>query len=528
MGGTILKPKILVTEALGPEGLAYLREHSDLTAYDMLPAAELPGMIGEFDAVIIRSAHRITRDLIVDRPRLKVVARAGAGVDNVDLDACTELGIAVVNAPGANAIAAAEHTFGLLLSVMRNIRLGDLHVRHGGWDRQAHLGEELHGRRLGIIGLGRVGRNVARIAHGFRMEVFAYDPYITEDLFQANGAIRKDTLESLLEVSDVLTIHTPKSGPHLTEPLLRLLPRDAFALNVARGGLYDEDAVVRVLEDGHLAGFGCDVFPKEPPNPDAPLFKQPRVVVTPHLGGSTHEALANVGTMTARGVIETLAGITPPNLVNVPIPPLEVPQLTALDRMCHSLSRVFSQLNPVFGSRLILTPGRQVPAESLPWIRQNLIAGVLQNRVDERVNTVNALIKAKEHGLTLTVDENPKAPDALSLNLRWDDQPQSQAEFEWQQNGSGGLHLRQINDISFDLAWPDVALVTRHQDTPGVVGQIGTLLGEFGVNIGNLHLGRRSLGGEAIMVMALDTPPTEALRQSLLNIPGISAVYWFD
>jgi D-3-phosphoglycerate dehydrogenase len=523
-----VKPKVLVTEALGPEGLAYLEEHAELTAYDMLPKEQLPALMGEFDAVIIRSAHRITPDLIVDRPRLKVVARAGAGVDNVDLDACTKLGIAVVNAPGANAIAAAEHTFGLLLAVMRNIRLGDTHVRQGGWDRQAHLGEELHGRRLGIIGLGRVGRNVARIAHGFRMEVFAYDPYITEDIFKAHGAERKDSLESLLAVSDVLTIHTPKSGPHLNETLLKHLPRGSFALNVARGGLYDEDAVVALLEDGHLAGFGCDVFPKEPPDPDAPLFKQPRVVVTPHLGGSTHEALANVGVMTAKGVIETLAGITPPNLVNVPIPPLEVPELTALDKLCNTLGRVFSELNPVFGSRLILTPGRQVPAEALPWIRQNLLAGVLQNRVDERVNTVNALIKAEEHGLTLTVDDNPKAEDHLSLNLRWDGQPETETEFVWQTTGTVGIPLRRINDIRFDLPWPEVALVTRHRDTPGIVGQIGSLLGEFQVNIGNLHLGRRDLGGEAIMVMALDTPPSEALRQSLLKIPGISAVYWFD
>ena len=522
-----MKPKILVTEALGPEGLAYLQEHAEVTAYRLLPPEQLPQILSDFDALIIRSAHRITRDLITNRPRLKVVARAGSGVDNVDLDACTELGIAVVNAPGANAVAAAEHTFGLLLAVMRNIRLGDLHVRRGGWDRQAHLGEELHSRRLGIIGLGRVGRNVARLAHAFRMEVYAYDPYIGEDIFQAHAAIRKATLEELLAVADVLTIHTPKTGPRLTEPLLRLLPKGAFVVNAARGGLYDEDAVVRLMQQGHIAGFGCDVFPKEPPDPEAPLFKLPRVVVTPHLGGSTHEALANVGVMTAKGVIETLNGITPPNLVNVPIPPLEVPELTALDRMCNTLGRVFSALNPVFGARLVVTPGRRVPAEALPWIRQSLLAGVLQDRVDERVNTVNALIQAKEQGLVLTIDNDAKAADTLSLNLRWEGQPESQTEFEWQQNGASALHLRRINDIGFDLGWPEVALVTRHQDTPGIVGQIGTLLGEFGVNIGNLHLGRRTLGSEAIMVMALDTPPSDKLREALLQIPGISSVYWF-
>lgn len=523
-----MKPKILVTEALGPEGLAYLAERSDLTAYDLLPPEELPGLIGDFDAVIIRSAHRITRDLIADRPRLKVVARAGAGVDNVDLDACTELGIAVINAPGANAIAAAEHTFGMMLAVMRNIRLGDIHVREGGWNRQAFLGEELSGRRLGIIGLGRVGRQVARIAHGFRMEVYAYDPFISGDIFTAHGVTRMDELEALMAVSDVLTIHTPKSGPLLDERLLRLLPEGAFALNVARGGLYDEDAVVRLLEEGRLKGFGCDVFPHEPPDPAGALFRQPRVVVTPHLGGSTHEALANVGLMTAEGVIETLSGKTPPNLVNVPIPPLEVPDLVALDKLCGTLGRVFSQLNPHFGSRLVVTPGRQVPGEALPWIRQSLIAGVLQDRVDERVNTVNALIKAEEQGLSLVVEESSKAPDRLSLAIAWEGREDSTAEFEWQRNGSEGLHLRRINNIEFDLAWPEVALVTRHRDTPGVVGQVGTLLGEFAVNIGGLHLGRRHLGGEAIMVMALDTPPAEALREALLKTPGMSAVYWFD
>jgi D-3-phosphoglycerate dehydrogenase len=517
-----MKPKILVTEALGPEGLAYLAEHAEVDAYDLLPPELLPEMIGNYDAVIIRSAHRITRELIVGRPRLKVVARAGAGVDNVDLDACTELGIAVINAPGANAIAAAEHAFALLMAVMRNIRLGDIHVREGGWNRQAFLGEELHGRRLGIIGLGRVGRQVARIAHGFRMTVGAYDPYISPEIFEAHGAKQYRDLESLLKDSEILTIHTPKSGPHLDERLLRLLPKGAYVVNAARGGLMDEEALAKLLEEGHLAGVALDVFVHEPPSLDSPLFRQKRVVVTPHLGGSTFEALANVGVMTAKGVIETLKGITPPNLVNVPIPPLEVPELHALDTLCQTLGRLFSELHPTVNHRLVLTAGRLIPKEAIPWLRQSLIASLLQGRLDERVNTVNALIKAEQQGLTLMVNEDPKAAERTALSLMWEGHPETLIEMEW---ADDAVHLRRLDNVAFDLVWPEVALITRHRDTPGIVGQVGTLLGEFHVNIGNLHLGRRALGEEALMVMTLDERPPAGLMEALVKIPGMIAAY---
>lgn len=518
-------PKILVTEALGPEGLAYLRAHAEVDAYDLLPPEELPGKMDHYDAVIIRSAHRLTREIMQGHPRLKVVARAGAGVDNVDLDAATELGLAVINAPGANAIAAAEHAIGLMLSVMRNIRIGDLHVREGGWNRQAYLGQELYKKRLGIIGLGRVGRNVARIAHGFRMEVYAYDPYISHDLFKAHNVTRVDNLDDLFPVVDILTIHTPKTGPKLTKSLLEKLPQGAVVINAARGGLVDEDAVFELLTQGHLSGAGLDVFSSEPPPRNFALFNHPNVVMTPHLGGSTHQALAEVGVMTARGVIQALQGLTPPNVVNVPIPAMETILFEALDQASRTLGRIFGTLNPHLDDPLILTLEGDIPKSVTPWLRQNILAAILNGRVDDRVNTVNALIKAEEQGIRLMIEEEFQTGKEPLLRLRLEGHRDSTAVVALNQFVP---QLKMIAGIPIDLTWPERALVTRHLDAPGVVGRVGTLVGAHNINIGNLHLGRTNQGDQALMVLTLDTTPDQDLIDEIGRIPEMRNVYVFD
>ncbi|MCY0879663.1 MAG: phosphoglycerate dehydrogenase [Firmicutes bacterium] len=519
------RPKILVTELLGPKGLEYLRQHADVDAYDLLPPEELPGLMDHYDAVIIRSAHRLTRDLLQGHPRLKVVARAGAGVDNVDLDACTEFGIAVINAPGANAIAAAEHTFGLLLAVVRNIVAGDAHVRSGGWNRAAFLGQELYGKRLGIIGLGRVGRQVSRLAHGFRMTVSAYDPFIAPEIFQAHDVTQVTSLEELVAQSDVLTIHTPKTGPRLTEALLRGLPKGAVVLNVARGGLVDEEGLARLLEEGHVAGAGIDVFSTEPPKPDNPLLKLPHVVVTCHLGGSTHEALAEVGVMTARGVLEALNNQTPPNLVNVPIPDLPEQHLRTLDRMVRIMGQIFSRFNPRFDAPIVLSTSRSLHPSVLPWLKQAALAALLQDRVDERVNTVNALLIAEAQGVSLLVEQDYRDEEEPRLRLRLEGRANTELEMAVH---DGVLTLKKMAGIPLDLPWPDRALVTRHHDAPGVVGRVGTLVGRYDINIGQLYLGRRGPHEEALMVLTLDQDPPEALLEELAAFPDIDAVYAFS
>lgn len=519
------KPKILVTESLGPKGLEYLNAHADVDAYDLLDPDELPAKMDHYDAVIIRSAHRLTYELMANHPRLKVVARAGAGVDNVDLKAATELGLAVINAPGANAIAAAEHTFGLMLAVMRNIRTGDLHVREGGWNRYAYLGEELHGRCLGIIGLGRVGRQVARIAHGFQMTVVAYDPYITDDIFQANKVTKVTSLAELFPQVDVLTLHTPKTGPHLGTKELTQLREGAVIINAARGGMIDEDALYELLTTGHLRGVGMDVFQTEPPARDFSLFTNPHVVMTPHLGGSTHEALAEVGLMTARGVIQALQGQTPPNIVNVPIPVIEQGEFAALDQSARTLGKIFSTIFTELTPRIILTLRGNISQAATPWLKQTVLASILNERLDDRVNTVNALIKAEQQGIKFLIEEEYSADTEGSLSLRWEGRPDTLTEISLQNQRP---YIRSIAGIRISLPWPARALLTRHHDSPGVVGQVGTLVGRYGVNIGNLYLGRAKDKNEALMVLTLDNPVSEPLLHDIAQIEAIQNVYIFD
>lgn len=520
-----MKPRILVTEALGPKGLALLDRQADLEAYDLLDPHRLPEIIDNFDAVIIRSAHRLTRPLLVGHPRLKVVARAGAGVDNVDVQAATECGIAVINAPGANAIAAAEHTFGLMLAVMRNILAGDAHVRGGGWDRAHYLGRELNGKRLGIIGLGRVGRQVARMAQGFRMVVSAYDPFLAPEIFQNHDVDQIFTVEELLKQVDILTIHTPKTGPTLDARHLQLLPPGAVVINAARGGLYDEGALAALLVSGHLSGAGIDVFGEEPPQTTSPLLGAPHVVVTPHLGGSTQEAMVEVGMMTARGVLDVLARRTPPNLVNVPIPDIPEQNLEELDRAIRVLGGVFSRVVSTVAAPLVLRLPAVLSSSVEPWLKQAALAAFLQERVDERVNTVNALLIAARQGHSLLVERSHTDDDSETLSLRIEGQPDSEVAVAV---APPGLTMRRVLGIAVDLLWPQRGLITRHRDAPGVVGRVGTIVGQHHVNIGQLYLGRRSPGGEALMILALDTDPSATLLAELHALPDIVEVYAFS
>ncbi len=516
-------PRILITETLGQEGIDMLREVADVDAYDLLPKEQLPDILDNYDAVIVRSAHRLPRDILTNRPRLKVVARAGSGVDNVDLKACTEFGIAVVNAPGANAIAAAEQAFAHMLTILRNTHLGDAHVREGGWNRKQFLGGELHERRLGIIGFGKVGREAARIAHGFRMTVYAYDPFVGDEIFEAHNVTRIDSLDELMPVSDVLTLHTPKSGPQIGMDLLSRLPKGAVVVNVARGGMIDEAALVELLDMGHLLGVGLDVFSQEPPPRDFPLLKHPRAVLTPHLGGSTQEAMTGVAVMTAQGVLAALQGQTPPNIVNVPVPPLTPDEFGILDEGARVVGRIFAQMNNTITLPLVLTLKGSIVKNAIPWLKQTVLAAVLSEQLDGRVNAVNALIKAEEQGLKLLIEErDPHQAPALSLRLEGRLETTTEVVLD-----NHVPRIRRINGLAMDLSWPKNALMTVHNDAPGVVGKVGTLVGHYNINIGNLHLGRDEHMHQALMILSLDQTAPDELVRDLKQIPEMVHVFVF-
>jgi D-3-phosphoglycerate dehydrogenase len=517
------RPRILVTEVLGDEALARLGREAEVEAHDLMDPNAYRERLGEFDAVIVRSAHRITARDLEGAPRLRVAARAGTGVDNIDVEAATARGVLVLNTPGANAIAAAEHTWGLLLALCRHVRRADRHVRDGGWDRAAFFGAELRGRRLGIIGIGRVGREVARFGRAFGMALTAYDPYVSDEVFAAAGATRATSLEALLAVSDVLTIHTPKTGPRLGRAELARLPRGAYVLNVARGGLIDERAVAALLEEGHLAGAAFDVFESEPPGRDHPLLEREDTLVTCHLGGSTFEAQERIGVRIAEDVLRALRGEAPEDPVNLPYPPPEVVRAADVLAAGQAVGRLVAALGPP-AATLRVTAHGAFPSEALALAGRAVAAGVLVRSGEEGINAINALARAHARGLHLETGQESDGSDDRVLAAAFG----AAAPVEVTLPQAGVPRLRSALGARFDLPLGRALLFTRHADRPGVVGRVGTILGEAGANIAALELGRDRPGGDAVMALVLDEALDDAVLTRLAALPDVMSATAVD
>ncbi len=511
------RPKILVSEVLDAQALALLAEHAEVEAHETMPEADFRARLREFDAVIIRSAHRLTAEHFRLAPGLQVAARAGAGVDNIDLDAATAAGVLVLNTPGANAVAAAEHTFALLLGTVRRVCPSDLHVRAGGWRRQDYIGFELRGRRLGIIGIGRVGREVARIAHGFGMEVYAYDPYVDPTEIKRRGAVPCATLEELLQKADVLTVHTPKTGPRLGRAELSRLPQDAVVLNVARGGLIDEQALMDLLDEGHLKFGALDVFTHEPPR-DERLLARDDLLFTCHLGGSTNEAMGKIGTRVVQLVLRALAGEVPEEAVNLALPQLDGLPSQQLIAAAGRAGGVLAALAKVDGPLVIAARG-PLPEEALPIAARALIAGYLGVAADEPVNVVNALVQAQRQGIALELRREPEDDAPARIAAWFAGQPEKDVECAV----ADGRLLRLLG-APLDLPVQGHLLATRHRDLPGVVGRVGTLLGAAGVNIATLQLARCG-GGQAVMALGLDDEPPAEARKAIAALAEVAEVF---
>ncbi len=542
---------ILVTEVLGDRALSLLGTAPDveLEAYDLLDPAKYHDRLAQADAVIVRSAHGVRRGEFAIATKLRVAARAGTGIDNIDLEEATHRGILVVNTPGANAVSAAEHTWGLLLTLMRRVRPADHHVRSGQWDRAAFIGEEARGRSLGIIGIGRVGREVARFGRTFGMTVHAYDPYVPQEVFDALGVVRHETLEDLLPHAQVLTIHTPKTGPRLARAEFDRLPKGAYVLNVARGGLMDEEALSDLLESGHLAGVALDVFEHEPPDVNLRLLKRDDVLVTCHLGGSTLEAQERIGERIAQSVLDALRGNVPDDVAN--LPPAAPGTRAAHTVAAGSIAgRLLSATTPHMHRRLVVETGSHFPGESLPLAARAVLAGVLTQAGEDGVNPVNAILRAQERGLELATLHDGESDPATSereavlraffVGDRDTAQPtgatgSTESLGGWdgvalslvgaRPGGDGQIRLRQVFGATLNLDLNGRALlVTRHMDRPGVVGAVGTLLGQSGINIGALELGRDLPGGAAVMALTMDSLPTEAVIHACRELAGMERV----
>jgi D-3-phosphoglycerate dehydrogenase len=522
--------RIFVADDVSDKGLQPLRDAGFVVEKKTGLAGEaLRLALADSDGLVVRSETKVTADLMDAARKLRIVGRAGVGVDNIDVPAATARGIVVMNAPDGNTITTAEHTLALLIALARNIPQANTSVKAAKWDRKRFIGAELQGKTLGIIGLGRIGRAVAARARAFGMKIVAHDPFIAPD--QARDLeIESASMDEVFSRADFLTVHTP-----LTSETRGLVGAQAFAkmrkgvriINCARGGLVDEAALYDAIKSGIVAGAALDVFEQEPPPPDHPLLGLEEVIVTPHLGASTTEAQEGVAVTVAEQMRDYLLTGALRGAVNVPA--LGAKELSALQpylALAESLGRFQAQLvdSAVREVRLEFA-GETVELDAAPVTRA-FLAGLLRD-VSARVNVVNAFVIAEERRIAVTTSYRRGGEMAPAIRTRviceGGEQTVSGTVFGIAGGGREG-RITEINDFRIEATPRGRILVMHNRDVPGVIGRVGTILGEQGINISAFHLGRRERGGEAMAVIEIDAQLDKGIMDQLLGVdPIISA-----
>jgi D-3-phosphoglycerate dehydrogenase len=519
--------KVLITEALAERGVESLREEGfDVDVVLDLSPEELLEKIGPYDGLIIRSATKVTAEVIGRAQNLKAIGRAGIGVDNIDIEAATKKGILVANAPESNTVAAAEHTLGLMLAAARRIPAADNSLRDGEWKRSAFKGVEVAGKTLGLVGLGHVGSIVARGALGMRMRVLAYDPYVSDDRMRAMNVMRAESAYEVLEQADFVSLHVPRNPQTvgmIDEEALEKMKPSAYLINVARGGIVNETDLYNALKEGRIAGAALDVFQEEPTT-DSPLFALPNVVVTPHLGASTVEAQDRAGVTAAEQVATALRGEVALHAINAPVPEGEGAEFVAqFSELCEILGSLLYQITDRPGNALRIEYRGEIAGYDTRLLDVSAQKGLLARMVFEPLNFVNTPILAKERGLKVETSHSPESVDYTSLvTLRL-------ASDVGESVVSGTLLGPRMQPLIVDALGFTVDIVPqkhtlfiRNEDRPGMIGKIGTVLGEHGINIGNMAVGRGEPGSRAVMAITVDEPVPAEVLKSLREIPGFT------
>ena len=520
--------KIFVADDVSESGLEPLRTGAfSVEKRTGLKGAELAAAIKDCEGLIVRSETKVTSDLLENATNLRVIGRAGVGVDNIDVPAATIRGVVVMNAPDGNTITTAEHTIALLISLARSVPQANGSLKEGRWERKRFIGVELHGKTLGIIGLGRIGRVVASRARAMGMSIVAYDPFIAPE--QARDMeIELAPLEDVYARADFLTVHTPlttETRGLINREVMAKMKKGARIINCARGGLVDEQALFEAIESGHIAGAALDVFTQEPPSPDNPLLKLDQVIVTPHLGASTTEAQEGVALTVAEQMRDYLSTGALRGAVNVPmVGTKELGLMQPYLALAESLGRFQAQLadKPVSEVRIEYA-GEIVDIDAAP-VTRSFLSGLLRG-VSARVNVVNAFLIAEERGIRVTTSYVRKSGDlapAIKTEILTDD---SRYSVSGTLVGYGGQlregRITEIDGFHLEAAPHGHMLVMRNHDVPGVIGRVGTILGERGVNISRFHLGRRERGGEAIAVIEVDVPVERETIQQLRSLEQV-------
>jgi len=516
--------RVLVADALQAVGVDALRKHGlDVDVAGSLDERALMARLPEYEGLIVRSATKVTRAAIAAATRLEVIGRAGAGVDTIDVEAATERGIIVMNTPGGNTTAVAEHTLALLLALARRVPVADATLKAGRWEKNRLQGVELLGKTLGILGLGRIGGEVARRALGFRMQVVAYDPYLTREVAERLG-VESVELDELFSRSDFITIHTPLTGDtrHLIgeAELARMRP-GVRLVNCARGGIIDEAALARALASGHVGGAGLDVFEQEPPPADHPLLRFEQVVLTPHLGAATDEAQSAVALAIADQVADVLVRGVVANAVNLPTVDAETLREQApYAGLAVAMGRFLAQMAEGRMAEARLTYAGDVARRPTAALTLAFLRGVLGTILAEHVTDVNAMLIARGRGLRITETSTTESAGYSSLvtaELRTDRGVTSLAGTLFH----GEPRFVAIDGFSLEAVPQGFMLVFANQDVPGVVGRIGTLCGRYGINIAGMQLGRERRGGRAVSILNLDDPMPPAALEEIRAMPDI-------
>ncbi|WP_296803368.1 phosphoglycerate dehydrogenase [uncultured Methanobrevibacter sp.] len=516
--------KVLIADAINEKGIENLKEVAEVVVDTSITPEELANTIHEYDGIVVRSRTKLTADLIKKADNMKIIARAGVGVDNIDLNAATEKGIMVVNSPESTSITVAEHTMGLLLTMARKLSIADKSVKEGKWEKKKFMGVELRNKTLGVIGMGRIGSQVVNRCKAFEMDAMAYDPYLPEEVAKQMG-VKLTDLDTVLKNADFITIHvplTPETKHLISTEQFEIMKDSAFITNCARGGIIDEDALYDALTNNKIGGAALDVYEEEPPAEDSKLFELDNIVLTPHIAASTKEAQRDAAIIVADEIIDLFKGGTPKNVLNMPrIDNKTYKEVSPYLELCEKLGSFISQaVNGKIKEIEIVYSGELAEIDNLEILTRTVLQGAINPFLSSPVNAVNASLVAKDRGISVTEGrkDNAKGYDSLIKVIAKSNKDKFSAE---------GTNLHEARILKVNDYWVDVIpeghmFIAKYEDVPGSIGKIGTKLGEYGVNIGIMQVGRDEQGGRAIMILTLDK---EIPNNVIKEIQGLDNVY---
>jgi D-3-phosphoglycerate dehydrogenase / 2-oxoglutarate reductase len=517
--------KVLVTDPISDMGIQLLYDAVDVVVERKTGLSEdgLIAIIGEYDALLVRSQTKVTEKIMQAGTQLKAIGRAGVGVDNIDLEAATKRGIVVINAPDGNTIATCEHTFAMMMSVARSIPQAYKKTVSGEWDRKTFVGVELRNKVLGILGMGRIGSEVAKRAKVFGMEVIGYDPFLTEERAEKMG-VKLGTVNEIAAQADFITVHTPLTNEtrHIIgKAQFELMKKGIRIINCARGGIIDEMALVEAINQGIVAGAAFDVFESEPPQADHPFLNNPNIIVTPHLGASTIEAQENVAIDVSEEVLHILRNEPFKNAVNMPPVPANVlNKLQPYFNLGEKIGVILGQITQGAVNEIVISyAGDLVDVDTSPLTR-HVVKGVFANQL-ESVNIVNAMHLAKTRGVNIVVQTSNTSSSFTNLLTVTLKSKQEEKSLAGTLLAGIGERIVKIDQYPVDFAPEGNLLLISHNDKPGIIGRVGTLLGNNDVNIATMQVGRKVIGGSAIMVLAIDKQAPKEVLDELGKLPEI-------